>query len=175
MGSGESAARESVAAVRILERFLRTGVDPAVAMKMLNGMMLLKNDEEWGFATVDLMCVDLFTGEACFYKYGAAPSYVRTGKSIKRVKSESLAAGLMTENNSLPDIVRLRMRPGAVALIASDGVIAETNDEWIRKLLAENDCSDTKALARETLQQALRQYGCSDDMTVLAVKMEERG
>jgi stage II sporulation protein E len=36
MGSGESAARESVAAVRILERFLRTGVDPAVAMQKLN-------------------------------------------------------------------------------------------------------------------------------------------
>ena len=43
MGSGENAAKESVAAVRILERFLRAGVDPAVAMKMLNSMMLLKN------------------------------------------------------------------------------------------------------------------------------------
>ena len=43
------------------------------------------------------MCIrDSFTGETCFYKYGAAPSYVRTGKSVRRVSGESLAAGLMT-------------------------------------------------------------------------------
>ena len=174
MGSGEGAARESVAAVRILERFLRAGVDPAVAMKMLNSMMLLKNNESWGFATVDLMCVDLFTGEAAFYKYGAAPSYVRSGKTVKRIRSETLAAGLMAGHHAVPDIVKLRMRPGSVALIASDGVIAETNDAWLRTLLAKTEDSDTKALARETLQTALKQYGCGDDMTVLAMRVESR-
>ena len=40
------------------------------------------------------MCVDLFTGETCFYKYGAAPSYVKSGKSIRRIKCETLAAGI---------------------------------------------------------------------------------
>lgn len=174
MGSGENAARESVAAVRILERFLRSGVDPAVAMKMLNSMMLLKNDENWGFATIDLMCIDLFTGDTAFYKYGAAPSYVRSGKTIRRVRSESLAAGLTAGEDSMPDIVKMRLKPGNVALIASDGVIAETKDDWIRKLLSETKAEDTKALAKETLQMALKNYGCSDDMTVLAVKIEQR-
>lgn len=174
MGSGEEAAKESVAAVRILERFLRSGVDPAVAMKMLNSMMLLKNGEDWGFATVDLMCVDLFTGETAFYKYGAAPSYVRSGKTVRRIRSESLAAGLAAGNDSMPDIVKIRLKPGSLALIASDGVLAESNDSWIRKLLADYDGSDTKALARETLQTALKQYGCSDDMTVLAVRIDNR-
>ena len=73
MGTGEDAAAESVEAVEILERFLRSGVEPATAMKILNSVMLLRNGDEWGFATVDLMCVDLFTGETSFYKYGAAP------------------------------------------------------------------------------------------------------
>ena len=75
MGSGEDAAVESREAVEILERFLRSGVDPATAMKILNSVMLLRHGDEWGYATVDLMCVDLFTGGTCFYKYGAAPSY----------------------------------------------------------------------------------------------------
>lgn len=176
MGSGESAAKESVAAVRILERFLRAGVDPAVAMKMLNSMMLLKNDESWGFATVDLMCIDLFTGEAAFYKYGAAPSYVRSGKIVKRIRSETLAAGLITGagEETMPDVVKLRLKPGNMALIASDGVIAETNDAWLRTLLAQHAGTDTKSLARETLKAALKQYGCGDDMTVLAMRLDNR-
>ena len=174
MGSGESAAKEAVSAVRILERFLRAGVDPALAMKMLNSMMLLKNSETWGFVTVDLMCVDLFTGEAVFYKYGAAPSYVRSGNTVKRIRSETLAAGLSTGSEALPDIVRLRLKPGNMALIASDGVIAESNDAWVRNLLGDYESADTKELARRTLQTALKQYGSGDDMTVLAMRVDNR-
>ena len=174
MGSGEEAARESVSVVGLLERFLRTGMEPAVAMKLLNSMMLLKSGDSWGFATVDLMCVDLFTGEAAFYKYGAAPSYIRTGKSVRRIRSETLAAGLQGGSEALPDTVHLRLKPGSVALIASDGVIAETNDDWLRALLSKSDGKDTKALAKETLQTALRQYGCGDDMTVLALRLDHR-
>ena len=174
MGSGEDAARESVAAVRILERFLRAGMDPATAMKILNSMMLLKNEDDWGFATVDLMTIDLFTGEAVFYKYGAAPSYVRSGKTVKRIRSETLAAGLQSGAEAMPDVVRLRLKPDTLAIIASDGVIAETDDGWIRTLLAEFDGEDTKSLARETLQTALHQYGRGDDMTVLAVRIAGR-
>jgi len=174
MGSGENAAKESVAAVRILERFLRAGVDPAVAMRILNSMMLLKNGEEWGFATVDLMCIDLFTGETYFYKYGAAPSYVRSGKSVRRVRSENLAAGLVAGEGEGPDIVKMRLKPGNIALVASDGVIAETNDSWLRDILSAFDGADAKKLARETLQTAYTRYGAGDDMTVLAVRLEKR-
>ena len=174
MGSGEDAAKESISAVKTLEAFLRAGVDPAVAMKMLNSVLLLKNGEEWGYSTVDLMCVDLFTGETCFYKYGAAPSFVRSGKTIRRVRGESLAAGVCAGEGSAPDIVRMRLKPGNVALIASDGVTAEQKDAWLREMLLNSDGSDTKALARETLKAACRQFGCEDDMTVLAVRVDER-
>jgi len=174
LGSGESAAKESVVAVRILERFLKCGVAPSVAMRMLNSMMLLKNGEQWGFASVDLMCIDLFTGEAGFYKYGAAPSYVKNGRTIKRIRGEALSAGLTVGEDGEPDIVKMRLKPGTVALIASDGVLAETDDSWVRNLLLEFDGADSKKLAREALQTALKQYGCTDDMTVLAVRIEAR-
>lgn len=174
MGSGEDAAKESISAVRTLEAFLRSGIDPAVAMKILNSVLLLKNGEEWGYSTIDLMCVDLFTGEACFYKYGAAPSFVKNGKTIRRVRGESLAAGLCAGEGSTPDIVRMKLKPGNLALIASDGVMVEKNDAWLREILLKADGSDTKTLAKETLRTAVRQYGCEDDMTVLAVKVDER-
>lgn len=175
MGTGEDAAAESVEAVEILERFLRSGVEPATAMKILNSVMLLRNGDEWGFATVDLMCVDLFTGETSFYKYGAAPSYVRTGKSVRRVTGESLAAGLMSGEGAAPDVVRMRLKPGSVAVIASDGVITGEDDAWLREQLRdEPGDKDMKSLAREVLRKAADEYGAGDDMTVLAVRVEAR-
>ncbi len=173
MGCGDEAARDSSQVVAILEKFLRSGVDPAVAMKVLNSVMLLRGGENWGFATVDLMCVDLFTGETCFYKYGAAPSYVKSGKSIRRIKGETLAAGLTAGDGIAPDLVRMRLRPGSTAVIASDGVIVDAEDDWIKNLLMRG-IDDMKALARSTLKEAEKVYGANDDMTVVTVRVEER-
>ncbi|MBE6969101.1 MAG: hypothetical protein E7442_03130 [Ruminococcaceae bacterium] len=174
MGSGENAARESISTVRILERFLRSGVEPGTAMKILNSVMLLKNGENWGYATVDLMCIDLFTGETAFYKYGAAPSYVRNGRSVRRVKGISLAAGILAAEGEAPDMVRMDLKPGGIAIIASDGVLTRRSDGWLRDLLLRFEGEDTRELARRVLREAMGQNGCSDDMTVLAVRMEER-
>jgi len=174
MGSGESAARESISVVRILERFLRSGVEPATAMKLLNSVMLLKNGDNWGYATVDLMCIDLFTGQTGFYKYGAAPSYIRAGRTVRRVRGVTMAAGILAGDGEAPDVVRMRLKPGGVALIASDGVVAPEDDRWIRQMLMDYDGSDTKGLARSVIRAAGEKYGYSDDMTVLAVRVEER-
>ena len=173
MGAGDEAARDSARVVGILEKFLRSGTDPAVAMKILNSVLLLRGGDNWGFTTVDLMCVDLFTGETCFYKYGAAPSYVKSGKQIRRIRGESLAAGLSLGDGAAPDLVRMRLRPGCTALIASDGVVAEPEDDWIKSLLGQEQ-SDMKGLARTVLREAEKRYGAGDDMTVLALRVEER-
>ena len=172
MGCGQDAARDSKEVIDILERFLRSGLDPAAAMKTLNSVMLLKSGENWGFATVDLMCVDLFTGETCFYKYGAAPSYVLSGKSIRRIDCESFAPGL-SGSGGAPDMVRMRLKPGSTAIIASDGVIGDANDGWLREIL-DSATDDMKLLARDTLREAERIYGDCDDMTVLAVRVQNR-
>jgi stage II sporulation protein E len=174
MGTGKAAARESVGAVEILEELLSSGVEPGSAMRLLNAAALLKNGEEWGYATVDLCCIDLFTGVTRFYKYGAAPSYVKTGRAIRRVKCTSLAAGMLAGEESAPDVVRMKLRPGHVALIASDGVLAERNDGWLRKILADGDQLETRELARQTLQAAVGRFGNADDMTALAIRVEER-
>ncbi len=173
MGAGDEAARDSARVVEILEKFLRSGADPAVAMKVLNSVLLLRGGDSWGFTTVDLMCVDLFTGETCFYKYGAAPSYVKNGRQIRPVKGESLAAGLAQGDGAAPDLVRMRLHPGSTALIASDGVLADAEDGWIRELLS-REHRDMKSLARTVLREAESRFGAGDDMTVLALQVEER-
>jgi len=173
MGTGDSAAAISTQVVAILEKFLRSGSDPAVAMKVLNSVMLLRGSDEKGFATVDLVCIDLFSGETCFYKYGAAPSYVKSGKTVKRIKGDTLAAGLSVGGGgTAPDVVRMKLQPGCTAIIASDGV-SFGDDEWLKDLLL-TDNQDMKALARLTVREAEKRSGASDDMTVVTVRVEER-
>ncbi|NLB29493.1 MAG: stage II sporulation protein E, partial [Clostridiales bacterium] len=52
MGTGEAASRLSSDTVHILERFLRSGVAPDTALRMLNDIMLLRNEEDTECATV---------------------------------------------------------------------------------------------------------------------------
>ncbi len=173
MGTGGAAAEDSARVVAILERFLRSGVEPSVAMKILNSVLLLRGGDDWGCATVDLMCVDLFSGETSFYKYGAAPSFVRSGKGIRRIESETLAAGLFPTEGTAPDRVRMRLKPGSLAVIVSDGVLADQEDAWLKVLMNEEE-KDMKQLARTILRAAEKLYGAGDDMTVLTVRVEER-
>lgn len=174
MGTGPEAAAESASAVKILEEFLRSGVEPEQAMRLLNAVVMLKNGDEWGYATVDLCCVDLFTGQTSFYKYGAAPSYIKTGRAIRRIKGKSMAAGMMAGEGAAPDVVRMKLRPGNVALIASDGVLAEDNDQWLRDVLAESDGQEMRALSLHALESARERFGGSDDMTAMAIRVEAR-
>ena len=85
-----------------------------------------------------------------------------------------MAAGILAGEGEAPDAVRMRLKPGGVALIASDGVVAPEDDKWLRQMLLDYDGSDTKALARSVIHTAGEKYGYSDDMTVLAVRVEER-
>ncbi len=174
MGCGARAAVESSSAVKILEELLRAGVEPETAMGLLNATVLLKNGEDWSYATVDLCCIDLFTGQTCFYKYGAAPSYIKTGRAIRRVKGKSLAAGMAAGEGAGPDMVKMRLRPGNIALIASDGVMAEDSDQWLRDILAAAEGKEMKLLARQLLEAAIQRFGNTDDMTALAIRVEER-
>lgn len=174
LGTGTDAAKESTVVVDLLEKFLRSGVSPSAAMKILNSVMLLKNRESWGYATIDLMCVDLFSGEACFYKYGAAPSYVKTSHGIRKIKCDNLCAGMGSGEQNAPDVVRMMLRPGNIAVIASDGVTAGKTDEEMKELIDVNAQADMKDLARQVLLSVQKEGEQSDDMTVLAVRLEER-
>ena len=68
----------------------------------------------------------------------------------------------------------MRLKPGSLAVVASDGVLAdEEDDAWLREQL-EREQTDMKSLARSVLREAEERYGASDDMTVLTIRVEER-
>ena len=93
MGSGEAARRESALTCRLLEQFLQAGIEPEAAMKTLNAAMALRGAETGSFTTIDLITCRPETGEAAFFKYGAAPSYVKKGGTVRRITGGTLPAG----------------------------------------------------------------------------------
>ena len=174
MGTGEAAARCSESAVRVLERFLRAGVPPETAMRILNDLMLLKNETDTVSATVDMMCVDLFYGDTRLYKFGAAPSYIRRGGTVKRLSCHSLSTGLGFISGESPDYVRMKLLPGTFAVIISDGVTAGDDDEWLKLLIASYSGTSPRELAKRILSAANTRTDTDDDKTALVIYIENR-
>ncbi len=67
----------------------------------------------------------------------------------------------------------MRLKPGSLAVIASDGVLADQEDTWLKALMSGEE-TDMKQLASTILRAAEKLYGACDDMTVLTVRVEER-
>ena len=139
MGSRPGAGQESSLAVRLLEQFLMAGVETGHALATLNSALALRGEEEGGFTTVDLLQVDLFTGEGAVYKLGAAPTYVRRGELGAADRRQLLPAGLAPSEHAVPDHTRLRLEAGTASLMVSDGIAGTGDDAWVRERLAKFD------------------------------------
>jgi stage II sporulation protein E len=172
MGSGSEANRESSLAVRLLEQFLQAGIQARQALATLASALALRGEESGGFTTVDLLQVDLFTGEGELFKLGAAPTYLKKGERVHRLTGSSLPAGLNTGDTAAFDHFPLRLAPGDTVLMVSDGVCGTGDDSWIREKLAQFDGVSPKDLARELITQSPQE--ATDDRTALVVRIESR-
>lgn len=172
MGSGQEARRESDLCLRLLEKFLRAGVRPQNALKTLDQALCLRGEETGGFSTVDLLELDLYSGQGALYKLGAAPSYLRRGGSVKCLSGRALPAGL-TGGPAGPDLQTFQLDPGDCLVMLTDGV-AEGEDQWLRDALLDFDGDSPAALAEALVAH---DNGGGDDKTalVLRVGLREEG
>ena len=165
MGSGEPARKESALTCRLLRQFLEAGIEPEAALKTLNAAMALRGAETGSFTTIDLCVFDPVSGEAAFYKYGAAPSYLKKGGTVRRVTGGSLPAGLRG-TPAQPDVTRVKLDSGGFAVMVSDGVADPGRDEWLQNLLAGWEGEDPQALAGLILSESIRRERLQDDCGV---------
>ncbi len=162
MGSGEGARKESALTCRLLRQFLEAGIEPEAALKTLNAAMALRGAETGSFTTIDLLTWSPRTGEASFFKYGAAPSYLKKGGVVRRITGASLPAGLRG-SPALPDVTRVRLDPDSFAVMISDGVADVNRDDWLQNLLAGWEGEDPQLLANAILMESVRQEKLQDD------------
>ena len=176
MGTGHAAARESSAIVRLLGSFLDAGFDKAVAVKLVNSVMVMKSARD-AFATVDMCVIDLYTGQVEFIKNGAEASYIKHHEYTETVRTASLPIGIVSINDI--ETFARTLESGSLVVMTSDGVVSSPEDSWIREMIEAVDISiSPNDLAKLILDEATRRNAAkgteNDDMTVICVKLTDR-
>lgn len=173
MGSGNEAQYESAAACRLLTGFLKSGFAIKTALGILNSSMCLNMENEI-YSTIDLLCVDLYTGEAQMYKIGSAQTLILSGGEFKTVSSSSVPVGILSDVRL--DKKTVALKEGDTILMMSDGITeagcSVSRTEWLKKLMAKPDC-DMQMLAKNVMDTALEKNNgtAKDDMSVVAIRI----
>ena len=171
MGCGTAAQQDSGMAVELLARFLQSGIGPEGALQTLATALSLRAETAGGFTTIDLLEVNLFTGKAAIYKYGAASSYLRRNTRVMAVTGESLPAGAGSVQTSSPDTTRFTLGIGDCVLLLSDGVADEQREEHLREALRRYKPATEP---KDFVSGLLARSGGEDDATALLVYIAER-
>lgn len=170
MGSGREAALTSRLAAVFLSKMLRAGNSKASALEMLNGIIRNKGLE--CFATVDLLEIDLISGEACFVKSGAAASYVIRSGSLFRIEADNCPVGITRELQS--EQISFSLMDGDVIVMLSDGVACDLEDGlWVANMLSEwNGSGGLEPICQRILDEANKIKQGGDDASVAMIKIQ---
>ena len=171
MGSGGRAAVDGAMASGLISRLLKAGFGYDAALNILNSAMLFKSTDE-SLATVDIACMDLFSGRTELLKAGAAPTVMRRGGRCGVAKSNSLPAGILREVGF--DRAAVKLKAGDILVMMSDGVLSEGTD-WICAELERAEDMRAETLARHLAHCAKRRVtdGRPDDITVMVAIIEK--
>lgn len=173
MGKGKKAAAESLMVVKTIMAMLKCGVTADLTLKMINIIMLMKNDED-SFATVDLLIADKMTGRTKFYKIGAAPTLLRRKSSVEEVKLSAVPLGIV--NGLKIKYVEVTLKRGDWIVMMSDGVSDGGNGEFIshiKETVAHVRSEDPRTMCNLVMNQAADSYigRERDDLTVMVARV----
>lgn len=169
MGTGGRAAVDGAMAAGILSKLAKAGLGFDCALRIVNSALAVKSGDE-SLATLDVACIDLFSGMAEFKKAGAPVTMVRKQGKVIRVDAPSLPAGILNEISFASEKIQLNQDDWI--LMVSDGAVAN-GDEWLAAELLAWKGSE-KDLAKHIIQQAAarRTDGHDDDVTAIAMEFE---
>lgn len=158
MGSGPAAREESDRAARSLSAFLELGMEADTAMALLNGFFQLRRTAV--FSTVDLLRLDLQSGEGTLFKWGAAPSYLCRGQAVQKIGTATLPPGLEAGAADPPGQFALSLQEGETLVMVSDGAYGEETERRLAEMtgsvrdlascliaMGESDASDDRTVA----------------------------
>jgi len=171
MGSGGRAAVDGTMCATLTARLLAAGFGADSTLQLVNTALMVRAGEE-SLATLDILTVDVYTGEMVCRKAGAAASLLKSGDRVSRIEQTSLPVGILRE-------VRFteyhdRLVEGDTVLMCSDGVYLG-GCGWVEELLqAAPATQPPRELARAVVEEARRRApaGREDDTTAVVVRLE---
>lgn len=179
MGTGEKAARESMATITLLEQLMEAGFNKDVAIKTINSVLMSKSLDE-AFSTIDLCIIDLYSARVEFIKIGAAVSFIkRQNGDIEVIETSSLPIGIV--NEIVIESKSVKLNSGDFIITMSDGVLDVDKNfinkaNWMTQVIKEIDSRNPQTIADEILNKAIERNNnkIEDDMTVLVTKIWKR-
>ena len=171
-GTGGRAAVDGAMTAGLTERLLKAGFGFDCSLRIVNSALLYKSSEE-SLSTVDIACIDLYTGETELYKAGAAPTLVRRSGKVGRAESHSLPVGILRDVGF--DRSTITLKHGDAVVLLSDGATTAGTD-WISQELEENIDLTAQQLAERIAEAARRRADDNhpDDITVMVTLLNEK-
>lgn len=169
MGTGSSAAAEGTMVAELSKQFLKFGISSPCALKFINSVMLLNSKTE-ALTTLDVLSVDLFSGEARLMKAGSPATFIINGKKVKKVGFSSLPVGILS--NVSPSFEKIVLTPEDTVIMLSDGV-TDIGEKWVIDLLKNLKVENLTEASRYIVSQAVKERSVArdDDITAIALRL----
>ena len=168
MGTGGRAAVDSIMTVSFVLRLIKAGFGFDAALKLINSSLLIRTGEET-LATLDIGCIDLYTGKMEFLKAGAVSSFLCREGRVAEISGSSLPAGILQGIHYERRTVRLR--EGDLIVMMSDGALSIAPD-WMKEELALAANEPVQKIAERLANLSKRnERGRGDDITVMAARV----
>jgi len=172
MGTGNHAAVDSAMASELFCNLIKSGLSFDSTLSIVNSALLVKSSAE-SLATLDILCIDLYTGNADFMKAGAAATFVCRKGNVVMLEQPSMPIGILKDINFSK--ANASLEKGDVIVMVSDGVLGENNN-WIQQELKiwDYQTSSPQSLAQMIVNSASERKTLRhrDDMTAVAIYVE---
>jgi serine/threonine protein phosphatase PrpC len=163
MGTGNTASEYSGLAVSSFRKLILGGIDISQSIEIVNSMLMIYRSEE-GFATLDVIKINLDSGNVNIYKSGAAPTLFRQSGSVFSLSSSTYPLGVSDDSD--PYTRDFTLRAGDTIVMISDGVPEEAYGVIKREL---NRCGDVSRIT-ETICSIAGRIS-NDDISIIAARL----
>lgn len=170
MGSGTAANSISTKALNILKSLILCGLDPENSAEILSELLQeTQNSADELSTTVDIMRIDLLTGEGIFIKRGAAPGYIVRDGQTTCLNTHTLPLGILNVNETAK--LKFSTKENDIIIMTSDGVAeCESDSEPLCRYLSAHSSSSPKELVSGIIEMT-HSNKKEDDVTVAAIKI----
>lgn len=173
MGSGEEAEKVSKNALSLISRFVMAGCSIEESVMAVLPVLSM-NVEKTGFATLDLLEINMFTGESKLLKYGAPPTYIKRHQKVQKVVSSAFPPGLEECTEQVNKPIYFKLNEGNTVIMGTDGVFECYDTEELEMMIKTEE--EPQSLINLLINKAqAEKERAEDDMTVLIAKIKKTG
>lgn len=170
MGTGNRAAVDGTMAAGLASKLIAAGFGPDCTLKIVNSALLVKSREE-SLSTLDIVKINLYTGQTTFFKAGAEASFLRKRGKILKVEKSSLPLGIISDVEF--EKITVNLSAGDIITVLSDGA-AECPLNDLKSELKAAVSAGISGFASTIAKKAV--MACKntkvDDITVIAASIE---